>query len=150
MELLEFCKKYARRINNEIPKTIEKCIDFYKKIHQVHEKCRIPLVPYITDLPEKDQCIELLQDVLREDLEYIRKMDAFKKDEIHHSVGQDFVNAYFLEDIFKATIQRVAHIETQLLIHEVTLQVLEPIKYKAIADEANAWAKYISSVVGPT
>ena len=44
MALLEFCRKVARRINNEIPKTIENFHDCYNKILQVHEKCHIPLV----------------------------------------------------------------------------------------------------------
>ena len=73
MVLLEFCRKASRRINNEIPKTIEKFHDFYKKIHQVHEKCHNPLVQSIVELPKKDQCIEQLQDGLQEDLEYIKK-----------------------------------------------------------------------------
>ena len=55
MVLLEFCRKDTQRLSNEISKTVEKCEDFYKKIHQVHEKCQIPLVPKITNLPRKDQ-----------------------------------------------------------------------------------------------
>ena len=150
MALLEFCRKAARRINNEIPKAIEKLHDLYEKIHQGHEKCHIPLVQKITELPEKDQRIAQLQDGLWEDLEYIRKMDAFIEEDIHHFVGQDSINAYFLEDICKATTEWVVHIETHLSIHEVTLQVLEPIKCKAIDEEANAWEIYISSMVWPT
>ena len=70
---------------------------------------------------------------MREDLLYIIKMDAFTEEDIHHYVGQASINAYLLGEICKATTEGVAHIETQLSIHEVTLQVLEPIKYKAIA-----------------
>ena len=87
---------------------------------------------------------------MREDLEYIIKMDAFTEEDIHHFVGHAYINAYFLEDICNATKEGVAHIETHLSIHEVTLQVLEPIKYKVIAKEANARARYISSVARPT
>ena len=64
LPLMEFCRKAARRINNEITNTIEKCHEFYKKIHHVHEKCHIPLVQKITELPENDQCITQLQDRL--------------------------------------------------------------------------------------
>ena len=60
MELLDFCRKDARRINNEIPNTIEKWHEFYKKIHHVHEKCHIPLVSNITEHPKKDQHIAQL------------------------------------------------------------------------------------------
>ena len=31
MALLDFCRKASRKISNEIPKTVEKCQDFYKK-----------------------------------------------------------------------------------------------------------------------
>ena len=44
----------------------------------------------------------------------------------------------------------MAHIETQLSIHEVTLKVLDTIKYKAIDEEANTWEEYISRVDVPT
>ena len=62
MALLEFCRKSSMRLNNEISKTLEKCDDIYKKIHQVHEKCHISLVAKITDLPNKDQHMAHLQD----------------------------------------------------------------------------------------
>ena len=68
-------------------------------------------------------------------------MDAFTEKDIHHSVGQASVNA---------TTERVAYIETQFSIHEVMLQVLEPIKYKTIVEEDNTCATYISSVERPT
>ena len=54
MALLEFCRKSSVRLNNEISKTLEKCDEFYKKMHQVHEKCQLYLVAKITDLPDKD------------------------------------------------------------------------------------------------
>ena len=77
-------------------------------------------------------------------------MDALREEGIHHCVGQDSINAYLLEDICKATAEGVAHIEIQLSIHEVTLQVLEPIKYKVIKEEDNAWERYVSSATVPT
>ena len=77
-------------------------------------------------------------------------MDAFIEEGIHYFVGQDSVNAYLLEDICKIVADEVADIETQLLIHELSLRFLDPIKYNTIALEVNACASYISSVVGPT
>ena len=67
-------------------------------------------------------------------------MDAFKKEYIHHIVGQDSINAYVMEYICKDTTEGVEHIETQFSVHEVTLKVLEPIQYKAIDEEAKVWA----------
>ena len=50
LDLLEFYRKSFMRLSNDISKTMEKCEDFYKKIHQAHEECQIPLVSKITDL----------------------------------------------------------------------------------------------------
>ena len=91
-----------------------------------------------------------LQDRLQEDTEYIRKVDAFTEEYIHHFVGNASINSYLLEDMCKNVAEEVACIETHLSIHEVTLQVLDPIKYKTITEEANAWATYIFGVAGPT
>ena len=112
MTLLEFCRKDARRINNEIPKTMEECQDYYKKIHQFHENCHIPLVWKITGLPNKDQCMAQLQDRLQEDIEYIRKVDAFTEEDIHHFVGHSYVIAYLLEDICNTAAEEVVCTET--------------------------------------
>ena len=40
--------------------------------------------------------------------------------------------------------------EMQLSIHELTLEVLEPMKYKSIAEKASAWETFVSSREGPT
>ena len=77
-------------------------------------------------------------------------MDDFSDEDIHHFVGQASVNAYLLEDMCKITSKEVERLESQLSIHEVNLQVLEPIKYKPIAEEANAWIAYVFSMAGPT
>ena len=46
--------------------------------------------------------------------------------------------------------EKVTCVETQLEMNEVTMQVLEPISHKDIAEEANAWGEYVSSLAGPT
>ena len=112
MELLDFCRKASRKISNEIPKTMEKCQDFYKWIHQVYEKCQIHLVQNINELPNKDQRMEHLQDSMQEDLEYIRKVDSFIEEDIHHFVGKASINAYLLEDMCKSAAEEVERLET--------------------------------------
>ena len=87
MTLLDFCRKATRRLRNYISKTMENCENFYKKIQQVHEKCQIPLVLKITDLPGKYQNMVHLQDTLEEDIEYIRKIESFNEEYINHFVG---------------------------------------------------------------
>ena len=74
-------------------------MDFYKTNLSSPWKFHIPLVQKITELPNKDQRMAQLQ----EDIEYIEKVDAFTEEDIHHFVGQAYVNAYLLEDICKTT-----------------------------------------------
>ena len=46
--------------------------------------------------------------------------------------------------------EKVTCVQKKLAVHEVTVQVLEPIKYKIIVEEANAWGEYVSSMEVPT
>ena len=87
MALLEFCRKASVRLNNEIAKTLKKCDDFYKKIHQVHDKCHLSWVAKITDLPSKDHHMVHLQDTLKEDIQYIQKIEVVNEEDINTWVG---------------------------------------------------------------
>ena len=80
----------------------------------------------------------------------MRKLEAFTEEVIHYFVWKASINTYILEGICKITTEEVTQIDTQLKIHKVTLKLLEPMKYKTIAEEANTWAAYISSLEGPT
>ena len=46
--------------------------------------------------------------------------------------------------------EKVTRVQTWIAVHEVTVQLLEAIKYKTIAQEASAWAAYVSNREGPT
>ena len=105
MALLEFCRKATRKLSNKIPMTMGKCQYFYKKIHQVYEKCQIPLLLNITELLNKHQRMEQLHDRLQEDIDYIRKVGLFIEEDILHFFGQAFVNAYLLEDMCKTAVE---------------------------------------------
>ena len=112
MALMEFCKKASVRLNNEIEKTLEKCIEFYKKICQVHKKCQLDLTAKITDLPNKDQHIAYLQDRLQEDVQYIQKMEVVNEEDVKNWVAQASVSSYILEDVCRSTPKKVTHVET--------------------------------------
>ena len=44
----------------------------------------------------------------------------------------------------------MAEIKSQLVVHEVTVRLLEPIDYKTIAAEANPWGKLNEIPIGTT
>ena len=134
MELLEFCRKASVRLNNEIDKTLEKCDELYKKIHQVYKKWNLSLATNITDLLDKYQHMEHLKYKLQEDVQHIQKMEVVNKEDVKTLVGKDFVRDHILEDVYRSTLEKVTDVETQLGMHKVTMQMLEPRNYKSIIE----------------
>ena len=41
-------------------------------------------------------------------------------------------------------------IESQLSKHEVAVRVLEPVEYKVISEQAQAWGVFVKTHTGPT
>ena len=44
----------------------------------------------------------------------------------------------------------MVEIKSQLVVHEVTVRLLEPLDYKTIVAEAIAWGEFIERPTGPT
>ena len=63
----------------------------------------------------------------------------------HASVGN-----FLLEDLYMVNPPKMAEIKSQLVVHELTVKLLEPVDYKTIAKEANAWGEFIERLAGPT
>ena len=120
------------------------------KICQVYDKCKLSLETKITDILYKDQHMAHLQEILQEDVQYIQKMEVINEEYVKTWVGQASVSNYILEDVCRYSPEKVTHVETQFAMHEVNVQMLEPINYKTIVEEANTWGEYISSLAGPT
>ena len=60
------------------------------------------------------------------------------------------ISSYLLEDLYRVTLPKMAEIKSQLVVHEVTVKLLELVDYKTIAAEANAWGEFIERPVEPT
>ena len=88
MALLDFCRKDLVRLNNEIENTLEKCMEFYKKMHHVHDRCHLSLTAKINDFPNKDQHVVYLQDRLHEDEQYIQKLEIINEEDVRTWVAQ--------------------------------------------------------------
>ena len=91
-----------------------------------------------------------LEDRLHGDVQYIHKLEIINEEDVMTWVAEASVSNYILEDLYRTTPKRVTRVETQLVVHEVTLQMLESINYQTSAEGANAWGGYISSLAGPT
>ena len=44
----------------------------------------------------------------------------------------------------------MAEIESQLVVHEMTIRLLDPVDYRTIVEGANAWVEFIERSAGPT
>ena len=150
MELLEFSRKDSVILINETENTLEKCTGFYKKMRQVHERCRLASAAKINDFSNKDQLVTYLQDRLHEDEQYIQKMEVISEYDVKTWISQASVSNYILEDLFRTTLEKVTGMESQLGVHEVTLQMMEPLYYRTIVEEADAWGEYVASLAGST
>ena len=54
------------------------------------------------------------------------------------------------EDQLRVTPQRVAEIKSQLVVHEVSVRILDPMDFRAIAKDAAAWKQFMDGLGGPT
>ena len=63
-------------------------------------------------------------------------------------VAQTTVINFLLEDLLKVTPPKAAEITSQLAIHEVTVRLLEPMDFRTIVAEVDAWREFIGGSVG--
>ena len=83
----------------------------------------------VNDFPNKDQHVVYLQDILHEDEQYIQKMEIISEEDVKIWVAQASINNHILEDLYRLNPSKGTHVETQLVVHEVTVQILEPVNY---------------------
>ena len=69
---------------------------------------------------------------------------------VNSLVSQVVVNNCLLEDQLRVTPQKVAEIKSQLVVHEVSVIILEPMDFRSIAEDAAAWKQFVDGLVGPT
>ena len=80
--ILNFGCRTTVRLNNGIEKTIEKCAEFYKGIHLVHNQCMI-----LTDSPDqvfpvREEHLKNLQERLQKGEESISRIEVFSEENI--------------------------------------------------------------------
>ena len=87
---------------------------------------------------------------MNEDEQSIQKIEGISEEVVKTWIAQASVSNYLLEDLYRLTPPKVKEVDSQLVLHEVTVRLLEPVDYRTIAEEENAWGEYISRPAGPT
>ena len=94
--------------------------------------------------------MKYLQEILQEDDISIQQVKGITKKVVKSLVAQATVNNCLLEDQLGVTLPKVAGIQSQLAIHEVTFKLLEPVDFKTIIAEVAAWKEFIGGSAGPS
>ena len=111
-------------------------------MHIVHNKFQTTSEARIKEFPEKYAHLKYLHDILCEDEQSIQKIEGTTEEVVKSWIAQAFVINYLSEDLYRVTPPKMAEIKSQLYVHEVTVKLLEPVDYKTIVAEANAWGKF--------
>ena len=119
-------------------------------MHQFYERFHLASATNICDFPNKDQLMTYLQDRLHKDEQYIEKMEVISEDNVKNWIAQDSTNNYILEYLFRTNLEKVINVESQLVIHQVTAQMMELVNYRTIAEDVDVWGEYVASLVGPS
>ena len=125
-------------------------MDFYIKMLTTHNRCQTSASKRIQEFPDQEGHLKYLQDRLQEDEISIQQIKGITEKVVKNWVAQASVSNFFLEDLLRVTPPKAAEIKSQLDIHEVTVRLLEPIDFKTIVVEDNAWKEFIGGSVGPS
>ena len=80
--ILNFGCRTTVKLNTTIEKTIEKCVEFYKGIHLVHNQCMILTGAPDQDFPVREENLKNLQERQLKGEESISKLKVFSEEDI--------------------------------------------------------------------
>ena len=83
--------------------------------------------------------MKCLQDRLHEYEQIIQKIEGISEEVVKTYIAKASVSNYLLEYLYRLTPQKVAEVESELAVHEITIRLLEPVDYWTIAEQENAW-----------
>ena len=94
--------------------------------------------------------MKYLQDKVEEDELSIQKIKGITEKVVNNWVAQSLVSSFLLKYMVNITQPKAVEINSQLAIHEVTVRLLEPIDFKTIVAEVDAWREFIGETTGPS
>ena len=149
-ELMDFDNKVAAILTTVIGKTLDKCIEFYKRVLTTHNRCQTSTTKRLQGFPTQEEHLKYLHDRLQEDELNIQLIKDVNEKVVKGLIAQATVNNFLLEDQLRVTPPRVTEIKFQLSVHEVTVKLLEPMDFRTIATDVATWKQFMDGLVGPT
>ena len=121
--ILNFGCRIAVRLNTAIEKTIEKCAEFYRGIHLVHNQCIILTNSSYQFFLVREEHMKNLQERLQEGEESISRLQDVSEEDIKIWIIQASGHKLKLEEYLSQITPKVKEIEPQLSKHEVVFRV---------------------------
>ena len=150
LEVLEFSNKYSLRLTTGVEWTLERFVYFFKRMRTMHNKCQTSSVERIQEFQYKDGHLKYLQERLSEDELSIQQIEGITEKAVKYWIAKVSFNNCLMEDLYWITPPRKVEIKSQLVVHEVTVRLPEPLDYKTIPTEVDAWSEFIKRQVGPS
>ena len=136
---MDFNSKVAARLTAGVRKYLERCMDFYKRVLTTHNRCQTSAKKIMQEFPNHEEHLKYLQDRLQEDELSIQQVKGITEKAVKSLVAQAVVSNCLLEDQLRVTPAKTTELKSQPAIHEVTVRLLEPMHFKTIVAEADAW-----------
>ena len=133
--ILNFGCRTAVRLNTAIEKAIEKCAEFYKGIHLVHNQCMILKDSPDQVFPVREEHLKNLQERLQKGDESISRIEVVSEEDIKLWIIQASGHKLKLEESLSQSTPKMKEIESQLSKHEVAVRVMELVEFQVINEQ---------------
>ena len=147
---MDFSSKAVAKLTTAVGKTLDKCMDFYKRVLTTQNRCQTFSAKRLQEFPRHEEHMKYLHDRLQEDELIIPQVKGLNEKIVKSLVAQAVVSNCLLEDQLRVIPQRVAKIKSQLVVHEVLVRILEPMDFRTIVEDVVAWKQFVDGLVGST
>ena len=147
---MDFSRKAAAKLIVAVGKTLDKCMEFYKRVLTTHKKCQTSSTKRLQEFPGNEEHLKYLHHKLQEDELILQQVKGLNEKVVNNLVAQDAVSNCLLKDQLIFTPQRVEEIKSQLDVHEVLVGILEPMDFRTIAEDVVAWKQFMDGLARST
>ena len=97
-ELVDYSNKVATRLTAAVGKTMDKCMDFYKRVLTTHNRCQTSTAMRLQEFPGQEEHLKYLHDRMQEDELNIQQVKGLNGKIVKSLVAQAAVSNCLLED----------------------------------------------------
>ena len=93
---MNFNRKAAETLIFAVEKTMEKCMEFYKKVLTTHNRCLTSSMKRLQEFPDQEEHLKCLHDRLQEDELHIHLVKGMNEKVVKGLVAQAAVSNFLL------------------------------------------------------